>query len=121
MRVLVTGGAGLIGIAVRALLRDRGHDVVAIDRTRFGRDDPALQEMSLEDAHSLHALARRHAFDGIAHCGAISGPMMAARTPPAMTSAMARARASVAATSAAAKRRCWEMPNPRPANTAPAQ
>ena len=56
MRVLVTGGAGLIGIALRALLRDQGHQVVAIDRTRFGRDDPALQEMSLENARSLHAL-----------------------------------------------------------------
>lgn len=81
MRVLVTGGAGLIGIAVRALLRHHGHEVVAIDRTRFGRDDPALQEMALEDAHSLHALARQHDFDGIAHCGAISGPMMAKGQP----------------------------------------
>src|SRR5205085_8933086 len=87
MRVLVTGGAGLIGIALRALLRDQGHQVVAIDRTRFGRDDPALQEMALEDAHSLHALARQHAFDGIAHCGAISGPMMAKGRPMEIISA----------------------------------
>jgi len=87
MRVLVTGGAGLIGIAVRALLREQGHEVVAIDRTRFGRDDPALHEISLEDAHSLHALARQHAFDGIAHCGAISGPMMAKGRPMEIVSA----------------------------------
>jgi UDP-glucuronate 4-epimerase len=87
MRVLVTGGAGLIGIALRALLRDHGHEVVAIDRTRFGRDDPALQEVSMEDAHSLHALARQHAFDGIAHCGAISGPMMAKGRPMEIVSA----------------------------------
>ncbi len=50
-----------------------------------------------------------------------SGPMMAASTPPAITSEMARVRPSGAATSAAAKRRCWPMPQPIPAGNAPRQ
>ena len=81
MKVLVTGGAGLIGMALRRLLPAQGHSIVAIDRTRFGRDDPALVEMDLGDAHGLCALARAHDFDAVAHCGAISGPMMSRGRP----------------------------------------
>ena len=51
----------------------------------------------------------------------ISGPMIAATTPPASTSEIARALACGSATSAAAKRRCWEMPKPSPAGIAPRQ
>jgi nucleoside-diphosphate-sugar epimerase len=40
MKVLVTGGAGLIGMAARKTLASRGHEVTAIDITNFGRDDP---------------------------------------------------------------------------------
>ena len=39
MKVLVTGGAGLIGMAARAALQARGHWVVAIYITDFGRND----------------------------------------------------------------------------------
>ena len=51
----------------------------------------------------------------------ISGPTIAASTPPAITSEMARGRGAGAATSAAAKRKCWAMPQPSPAGTAPRQ
>lgn len=81
MRVLVTGGAGLLGLAVRARLRRDGHEVVAVDRTRFGRDDPTLTEVPLDDAARLAALVRMHALDAVVHCGAISGPMMAKGQP----------------------------------------
>ena len=81
MKVLVTGGAGLIGMALRRLLPTQGHAVVAIDREHYGRDDLALHELDLGDVHGLHALAGRHDFDGVAHCGAISGPMMSRGRP----------------------------------------
>jgi UDP-glucuronate 4-epimerase len=81
MRVLVTGGAGLLGLAVRARLRRDGHHVVAVDRTRYERDDPTLTEMSLDDVSGLAALVRAHSLDAVVHCGAISGPMMAKGEP----------------------------------------
>jgi UDP-glucuronate 4-epimerase len=84
MRVLVTGGAGLLGLAVRARLRRDGHHVVAVDRTRYQRDDPKLTEMSLDDVSGLTALVRVHSLDTVVHCGAISGPMMAKGQPMAI-------------------------------------
>ena len=42
MNVLVTGGAGLIGMAARDALVARGHKVIAIDITDYGRGDKGL-------------------------------------------------------------------------------
>jgi UDP-glucuronate 4-epimerase len=78
MTVLVTGGAGLIGMAVRALLRARGVPVLATDITAHGRDDPTLHLASLEETARL---ARNAELRAIVHCGAISGPMMARGRP----------------------------------------
>ena len=49
MNVLVTGGAGLIGMALRAGLAARGHAVTAIDVTDFGRGDAELKIVGLDD------------------------------------------------------------------------
>ncbi len=76
MNVLLTGAAGLIGMAVRPLLADHGHKVVPIDITDFGRGDSTLKLMSLARREPLEALIYEHEIDSIVHCGAISGPMM---------------------------------------------
>lgn len=81
MTTLVTGGAGLIGMAVRALLHARGEPAVAVDVTRRGRDDPALHEIGLHEAERLHALVRAEDMRAIVHCIAISGPMLAKGRP----------------------------------------
>src|ERR1700736_1776301 len=81
MNVLVTGGAGLIGVPLREALTARGHMVTAIDVTDFGRDDPGLEIISITDSAALADLFARKAFDAVIHCGAISGPMMAQGEP----------------------------------------
>lgn len=81
MNILLTGGAGLIGMAARDVLGEAGHTVAAIDVTDFGRDDPGLILMGLDDRASLEALIKANRIDAIVHCGAISGPMMAKGEP----------------------------------------
>ena len=81
MNVLVTGGAGLIGVPLREALTAKGHMVTAIDVTDFGRDDSALEIISITDSAALADLFARKAFDAVIHCGAISGPMMARGEP----------------------------------------
>src|SRR5260370_22128057 len=81
MNVLVTGGAGLIGMPLREALTAKGHTVTAIDVTDFGRDDPGLAIMSITDEAALMDLFGRIAFDAVSHCGAISSPMIAHSEP----------------------------------------
>jgi UDP-glucose 4-epimerase len=87
MNVLVTGAAGLIGMAVRPMLAARGHRVVATDITDFGRHDRALHVMSLNDRSAIEALISGRDIDATVHCGAISGPMMAKGDPLKLVSA----------------------------------
>lgn len=82
--ILVTGGGGLIGNAVRRQLQARGDGVVAIDRTSPTKDGVELVICDLRDVHALHAVAKRYAPRGIIHCGALSGPMVARNDPAAM-------------------------------------
>ncbi|AJE48768.1 NAD-dependent epimerase/dehydratase family protein [Celeribacter indicus] len=79
--VLVTGALGLIGHAVRLRLEERGDKVVAIDRVAGQIDGFDVSECDVTDIHGLYALARRHDFTHIVHCGAFSGPMVAADHP----------------------------------------
>ena len=74
MTTLVTGGAGLIGMAVRSLLRARNEPVLAVDLTRHGRDDPALHEISLEETERLHALAQAEAVTADLHRATLRTP-----------------------------------------------
>ena len=82
--VLVTGAAGLVGNAVRVRLDDQGRKVVAIDRIGTVVDGRKVAECDVTDIHGLHALARRNDITGIIHCGAFSGPMVAADSPVQM-------------------------------------
>ena len=81
MRVLVTGGAGLIGMALRPALAARGHQVTAVDITDFGRGDAALRMLKLDDRSAVEAVIEAEAIEAIIHCAAISGPMLAKGEP----------------------------------------
>ncbi len=81
MNVLLTGAAGLIGMALRPTLAARGHRVTPVDITRFGREDPELRLLSLDDAGAIDAVVLGAGIEAIVHCGAISGPMMARGEP----------------------------------------
>ncbi len=82
--VLVTGGAGLIGNAVRCALEARGRKVVAIDLVQRTREGLPLIACDLTDIHRLHAIAAECPLDAIVHCGAHSGPMVARDNPYSM-------------------------------------
>ncbi|MDB5531316.1 MAG: NAD(P)-dependent oxidoreductase [Devosia sp.] len=81
MKILVTGGAGLVGMTLRQTLQRAGHQVTAIDVTDFGRGDTSLTIMGLDDAGPLDALVTQNGIEAIIHCGGISGPMLAAGKP----------------------------------------
>jgi nucleoside-diphosphate-sugar epimerase len=61
LNVLVTGDAGLIGMALRKALAARGHAVTAIDITDFGRGDADLKFLGLEDRAGLEGLGSEQA------------------------------------------------------------
>jgi UDP-glucuronate 4-epimerase len=87
MKVLLTGAAGLIGMALRPMLAERGHQVIATDITDFGRVDPELRLTPLKERGSLEDLVRAEQIDAIIHGGAISGPMMAQGQPMKLVAA----------------------------------
>src|ERR1051326_7452529 len=77
MRILVTGGAGVIGSNVARKLADSGHDVVAADSflsaswtnlTHFGGD-----VLTLENHDDLESMRRLGPFDVIFHQASITG------------------------------------------------
>jgi UDP-glucuronate 4-epimerase len=87
MKILVTGGAGLIGMAVRDMLGARGHKVTAIDITDYGRGDKGLTFVGLDIREPLEALIEAEGVEAIVHAGAISGPMLARGQPLLLVSA----------------------------------
>jgi len=87
MNILVTGGAGLIGMAVRDMLAARGHKVTAIDITDYGRADKGLTFVGLDMREPLEALIEAEGVEAIVHAGAISGPMLARGQPLLLVSA----------------------------------
>jgi UDP-glucuronate 4-epimerase len=82
--VIVTGGAGLLGNAVRDLLEMRGTEVIAIDRVGATEEGKPLTVCDVTDVHRLHAVATGRNVGGIVHCGAFSGPMVERTNPNAM-------------------------------------
>lgn len=83
-KVVVTGAAGLVGAAVARRLADRGDEVVALDRVAMRiPGDIQVQACDLGDVHRLYQLAGT-GIDGVIHCGAHSGPMVARDHPHSM-------------------------------------
>lgn len=73
--ILLTGASGLIGRAVHRMLRERGDNVIAIDR--IAGDD--IIACDLSETHRLYELSK--GATAVLHCGAISGPMVARDNP----------------------------------------
>lgn len=81
--ILVTGAAGLIGNKVRQFLEARGDSVIAVDRVAGADTFGPVTECDLGDVHRLHELVQ-DGLEGVIHCGAYSGPMLARDNPFAM-------------------------------------
>ena len=68
MRVLVTGGSGLVGAAAVARLREAGHDVVPLARSERPDEAGLAVDLAAPDARKwLEALGR---FDAVVHAAA---------------------------------------------------
>lgn len=81
MNILVTGGAGLVGMALRRHLQAAGHNVLATDMTDFSRHDPDLALADLGDHARLEQLVIEGQVQAIVHSGGISGPLMQREFP----------------------------------------
>ncbi|MBB4053928.1 nucleoside-diphosphate-sugar epimerase [Devosia subaequoris] len=81
MKVLVTGGAGLVGMALRRHLQAAGHSVLATDITDFSRHDPDLFLADLNDHARLEQMVVEGEVQAIVHAGGISGPLMQREFP----------------------------------------
>jgi UDP-glucose 4-epimerase len=76
MRVMVTGGAGFIGSATAAALRDAGHEVTVVDDLSRGRrnmlpDDVRFVEADATDPESVGPTIAEGRFDACLHFAAL--------------------------------------------------
>jgi nucleoside-diphosphate-sugar epimerase len=83
-KVLLTGAAGFIGCAVGNLLAARRTPVLATDVVTGRNTAQPVTLCDLTDIHRLYALTEDQEIDGIIHCGAVSGPMLARDNPRAL-------------------------------------
>jgi len=79
--ILVTGAAGLVGNAVRVLLEESGREVIPIDRVVATEEGRKILRCDVTDVHRLHEIVHGRSLDGVIHCGALSGPMLARDNP----------------------------------------
>jgi nucleoside-diphosphate-sugar epimerase len=106
MTILVTGGAGFVGINVLEALLEGGHDVVAFDATglpptaaralEYYRDRLRIECGSVLDKAGVDALFRRYRFERVVHAAAItSGASRESREPGAILEVNLRGTANV--------------------------
>ena len=82
-KILVTGTNGMLGRALAQKLSVEGRDVVGFDLGLPTGGDPgyAVEMGELRNGKTLQELFERYGFDGVVHCGGISGPMVAPDRP----------------------------------------
>lgn len=79
--ILVTGAAGLIGFTLAKRLAASGRPVIGTDTVPPDEDGGfRFIRADLSDVHRLHAMFAE-GVDGVAHCGAVSGPMLGRDNP----------------------------------------
>jgi len=76
MKVMVSGGAGFIGSATAAALRDAGHDVTVVDDLSRGRRDVVPDEVrfvqaDVTDAAAITPIVAEGRFDACLHFAAL--------------------------------------------------
>lgn len=81
--VLVTGTNGILGRPLAQKLAAEGRKVVGFDLGLPAGGDPgfAVEMGELRNEKSISALFDRYGFDGVVHCGGISGPMVSPDRP----------------------------------------
>ena len=82
MAILVTGAGGMIGRALCRRLAETGETVVGLDKALPAElaeslSGCVLEETATNDIDRVVGLIGEHGVTRIAHCGAISGPMVA--------------------------------------------
>ena len=76
MRVIVTGGAGFMGSATAATLRDAGHDVTVVDDLSRGREDMVPDDVrfvcaDVTDPTAMGPVVAEGGFDACLHFAAL--------------------------------------------------
>jgi UDP-glucuronate 4-epimerase len=80
--ILITGAAGLVGAAVVRRLAVDEQVLIATDiRDANVPEGARFEAADLTNQAAMAALLRNNAVDTVIHCGAISGPMVAADNP----------------------------------------
>jgi nucleoside-diphosphate-sugar epimerase len=78
---LITGAAGLIGFTLAKRLSEAGREVIGTDTVAPDEDGGfRFVRADLSDIHRLHAIFTE-GIDAVAHCGAVSGPMLGRDNP----------------------------------------
>jgi len=89
MRVLVTGGSGLLGVQLVQVLADRGHEVISFDvrhrdvdfrRATWGQR-VRFEEGDIADGDALLTLCREREVGGIAHTAALMNEPVSRANP----------------------------------------
>ena len=82
-KILVTGTNGMLGRPLAQKLAAAGRSVVGFDLGLPQGGDPgyAVEMGELRHTKTLQGLFERYGFDGVVHCGGISGPMVAPDRP----------------------------------------
>ncbi|MBW0530157.1 hypothetical protein O181_069872 [Austropuccinia psidii MF-1] len=78
MKVIVTGGSGLLGRSVVKRFNDNGHSVLGLSLTRNG---DGLQKIDLRDEHKVKDLIIGFRPDILIHCAAERRPDVAEKDP----------------------------------------
>lgn len=79
--VIVTGGAGLVGHAVRQRLEREGMSCMAVDLVPAEVEGRPVLGCDLVDMPRLRELTAGRAIAAIVHCGAMSGPNVGRNSP----------------------------------------
>ena len=81
--VLVTGSAGMIGSELATRLSLQGRRVIGFDINSPTLHTTLYETVKgdLSNRHDIFELFKRYSFDGIVHCGGISGPMVNPKDP----------------------------------------
>lgn len=84
--VLVTGSAGMIGSELATKLSLQGRKVIGFDITPPLPHTVLYETVKgdLTDRKAISKLFKKYSFDGVIHCGGISGPMVKPEDPGAV-------------------------------------